>query len=108
MNSPNSNRVSVRLARLTSGGCLRWWALSGALVVVAALDAEAQVGKRTKLQGEKAPVKQADVAPPSPVIGSLRLSPAAARTWKVSSVELLNSQLPKGNSLYVIGSPPNP
>ncbi len=77
----------------------------GAILVYPAT-LHAQVGKRTKLQGERMKSQPAADAPPpaQTSIGSLNLSQAQRRTWMSKPVEGLQRELPPGYSLYVIGS----
>jgi hypothetical protein len=97
----------ARFGRLAWDAGLRASLVAGLLALAPVPGAEAQVGKRSKLQGEKSPAKQVDTTPPSATIGSLRLTPAGVRTWKNTPLHALKQELPEGNSLYVVANPPD-
>lgn len=107
MNAPDAARLWDQLGRLTWIGGLYTSLVVGVLTFAAMPGAEAQVGSRSKLQGEKSPTKQADTSPPSTTIGSLRLTPAGVRTWKNTPLQALKQELPEGNSLYVVANAPD-
>ncbi len=65
---------------------------------------DAQVGKRTKLQGEKAGPQQPAATSAAIRIGSVHLTPSKSAAWKGTPIANRLKAIPEEPSLYIIGN----